>query len=240
MENRKKKFLVIDTETASDVKYPLAYDIGAKVIDLDGNVYASGSWVVYEIYVGEREMMKSAYYAEKIPRYEVDLKNGSRQMKKFFNIRKILLSWLEEFNVEAVCAYNTNFDIRALNNVMRRLMKNPFVKFFPKSVQYIDIWSMASHAICGSGSYQKRAYAEEWYSDAGNVRTSAEKVYAFLCDNADFEESHTALEDVDIESQIFLYCWKKTKPEQRTIVSNPWRIPQKLWKYREAKYDGLI
>lgn len=240
MMNRKKKILVIDTETCGDISHPLPYDIGAHIVDLDGHVYEAGSWVVYETYAGQRELMKSAYYAEKLPQYEIDLANGKRVMKKFFSIRKILMGWLAEYDVDTVAAYNTNFDIRALNNLMRFVMNNRFVRFFPKSINFIDIWTMAVHAVCGTAAYQRNAYEEDWFSDKGNVRTNAECVFSFISGNIDFVESHTALEDVEIESAIMLYCWKKTKATQRGIVGNPWRIPQKEWKYREARKDGII
>lgn len=237
---KKKYFLVLDTETCDDIRHPLVYDIGAKIIDLKGITYRKGSWVVYDIYCGERELMKSAYYAEKLPFYEQELKSHKRTMKKFFNIRKILLGWMEEFNIEGVVACNTGFDVRALDTTMRHIMNNRFVKFFPKDTIFYDTWTMACYTIFNSNAYYKVAYENGWYSDKGNVRTTAEVAYSYLSKQYDFVESHTALEDVEIESQIFLHCWGKTTPEQRKMMGNPWNIPQKEWYYYEAKREGII
>ena len=66
----KKKFLVLDVETANDVNCPLVYDLGFAVCDKYGKIYEKQSMLIYEIYRGERELMNSCYYANKIPEYE--------------------------------------------------------------------------------------------------------------------------------------------------------------------------
>ncbi len=238
---KKKYFLVLDTETCGDVeKNPLVYDVGAQIIDLHGNVLESGSWVVYDIYVGLRDLMKTAYYAEKLPQYERDLKQGKRKMAKLYTIRKTLLEWVNKYEVEAICAYNARFDIRALNNTFKHTTNGKYYYFFPKKLAIIDIWHMAVVSICSMESYCRMAYEHGFVTEKGNMRTTAEMVYAYLINVPDFEESHTGLEDVQIEVQIFLYCWKKTKPEQRVLRGNPWRIPQPYWNYVEAKTEHLI
>ena len=72
----KENFIVIDTETAGGLEFPLAYDIGFIVIDRDGKEFERFSFVVHDIYAGQRELMKTAFYAEKLPLYESILKNG--------------------------------------------------------------------------------------------------------------------------------------------------------------------
>jgi hypothetical protein len=42
---------------------------------------------------------------------------------------------------------------------------------------------------------------------------TAEVLYRYLTNNIDFVESHTGLEDVEIEMQIFLEC-KKRNPDE--------------------------
>lgn len=237
---KRKYFLIIDTETCGSIERPLVYDCGAQIRDLQGNVYESGSWVVYDIYAKERELMKTAYYAEKIPQYEKDLKAGQRKMVKLYTVRSIILNWMNKYNVEAVCAYNTGFDVRALNNTQRHVTDNKYRYFFPRDTKYIDIWNMAVSSFFQSPAYYKFAYEHDHVSDKGNVRTNAEVAYSFIMGGIDFVESHTALEDVEIEAQIFLYCWKKTKPCDREITTNPWRKPQKKWYYVEARKDGII
>ena len=56
--NRKKKFLVVDVETANDTLYPLVYDIGYAVVDKEGNVYKQNSVIIRDIFCFEKELMK--------------------------------------------------------------------------------------------------------------------------------------------------------------------------------------
>ena len=237
----KMYLLVVDVETAGDVETnPLVYDIGAQIIDLAGNIYQKESWVVYDIYAKERELMQSAYYASKLPQYELDLAAKTRKMARFSTIRRIIWKWMADYNAYFVAAYNTSFDRRALNNTLCFLSEGKFKYFFPYKTEYIDIWRMACLSICNTKSYHQVAYDNGWFSSAGNVRTSAEVVYSFLVNQPDFEEAHTALEDVNIETDILLYCWPKVKANERNIVGNPWRLPQKEWAFHEAKFDGII
>ena len=68
--------LVLDTETANttfdedgrmDSKSVLMYDCGWSVVDTHGGIYKEQSFVNRDIFVNERELMESAYYAKKIP-----------------------------------------------------------------------------------------------------------------------------------------------------------------------------
>ena len=75
-----KTTLIIDTETANSIAHPLPYDLGYRIVDNDTEeVYVERSFVAYEIYTN-RDMMNSAYYAKKLPQYEIDLKEGKRKL----------------------------------------------------------------------------------------------------------------------------------------------------------------
>ena len=233
----KKYFLAIDTETAGTIGKPLVYDAGFGICDLDGNFYEKRSYVNYDIYCKERELMKSAYYADKLPQYETELADGSRKLSNTYNIRKEILSLMEQYHVEGVLAYNTSFDRRALNNTLAHVTSGKYRYFFPRGTKFFDAWSMACNSIFSNRLYRTLAYENGWYSEKGNVRTNAEVAFAYISGDYNFTECHTALEDVEIEVMIMSYCWRKTKPEQREIIGCPWRIPQKEWYYSEYKRD---
>lgn len=59
--------------------------------------------------------MQSAYYAEKIPRYVEDLRNGSRVMSSTYEMRKTMIDLLEKYGIKEVAAHNSRFDLNALN-----------------------------------------------------------------------------------------------------------------------------
>ena len=69
IDKRKSYYLIVDTETANSLEDSLFYDIGMAIIDKQGNVYESYSFVNNDIFKDESELMKSAYYANKIPLY---------------------------------------------------------------------------------------------------------------------------------------------------------------------------
>ena len=73
------KYIMLDTETANSIDDPLCYDIGFAVIDEYGNTYAEYSFAVAEIFL-DKELMASAYFAEKIPNYWKEIEDGKRTL----------------------------------------------------------------------------------------------------------------------------------------------------------------
>ena len=74
----------------------LAYDIGWVITDKRGNVYAERSFVNADIFLDEQELMRSAYYANKVPEYWEDIKSGKRIITSFYIIHKALMDEYEE------------------------------------------------------------------------------------------------------------------------------------------------
>ena len=227
MSRKKEMYLVIDTETANTIEQPLPYDIGYAICDRYGNIVVERSFVVAEIFLDHKEMMKSAYFAEKIPHYWEDIKNGTREIKSIFNIRKQIKADMKEWNVKKVGAYNMGFDKRALNNVIRYCSKSLIRWFFPFGTEYFCIWHMACQVVLNSTSYIKFALQNGFVSEKDNILTSAEVCYRFLTKQVDFIESHTGLEDVHIEVEIMAKCFSTHKKMDKKINSACWRLPQK-------------
>ena len=224
----KKKFLIaLDTETANSVEQPLPYDMGWGVIDLKGNFYEKRSYIIEEIYCREKELMKSAYYAEKIPQYEEDIKNGKRIIASIWTIRRQMINDFKKYNTNTVCAYNMGFDKRALNNDIRYISKSWLRWFFPYGTEFQCIWHMACTSIMNRPSYIKFAEKNGFISKAGNVITNAETCYKYITKNLNFKEAHTGLEDVEIETEILAHCYKQHKPFEKSINPSCWRIVQK-------------
>jgi hypothetical protein len=60
------------------------------------------------------------------------------------------------------------------------------------------------------------------------VRTTAEKVYSYLSGNPDFIESHTALHDAQIETEILHRLLARKTPIPYNVLDHmPWRKAQK-------------
>lgn len=227
MARRKEMYLVIDTETANSIEQPLPYDIGYAVCDRFGHIVLERSFVVAEIFLDHKEMMKSAYFAEKIPHYWEDIKNGTREIKSIFNIRKQIKEDMKKYRIKKVGAYNMAFDKRALNNVIRYCSKSLIRWFFPFGTEFFCIWSMACQVLLNSTSYIKFALQNGLESEAGNIQTSAEACYKFLTNSVDFTEEHTGLEDVRIEIDIMAKCFSTHKKMNKNINTSCWRLPQR-------------
>lgn len=234
MARKKEMYLVIDTETCNTLEQPLVYDIGYAIADRNGNVVLERSFLVAEIFLDKKDIMSSAYYAEKIPMYWDDVKKGTRIIKSLFNIRKQLFADMKEYNVKKVGAYNMGFDKKALNTTIRYCSKSLIRWFFPFGVEYFCIWNMACQVIMDTRKYVKFAIQNGLVSEKGNIQTSAESCFKFLMNDVNFIESHTGLEDVKIEVQIMAKCLKTHKRLDRKINSTCWRLPQaKAKKMRE-------
>lgn len=223
--------MIIDTETANSIDQPLPYDFGWAVVDTEtGEIVDKHSYVCAEIFL-DKELMSSAYFAEKVPHYWDDIKSGKRQLKKFLNIRKELWSCLKTFNIKHVGAYNMGFDKRASNNDTRYLTSSYLRWFFPFKVELFCIWHMACTSFLNTSDYIRFALDNGFVSEAGNIQTSAECAYRYLVNDPEFEESHTGLEDVLIETAIYLNCLKTGTDSMK---SNPytccWRNVQRTFK----------
>ena len=112
----KRLYIVLDTETTNNMDFPFVYDLGFSVVDKTGKVYYKRSFVIYDIYVLCKDLMRTAYYANKLPQYEIDLKSKKRELVRFSTARKIILQTIREYNIYAIMAHNMRFDYGSTNN----------------------------------------------------------------------------------------------------------------------------
>lgn len=229
MDNRKSYYMVLDTETANgimiddklDLSQSLVYDMGYAIIDKKGNIYKTRSFVNADIFCDYKEMMNSAYYAEKIPQYWEDIRNKKRVLTSFYNIRKTFLNDLKEFNIKAIIAHNASFDYRALQNTIKYLTKSKRRYFFPRNIEIWDSLKMSKDTICKQKSYIDFCLTNGYMTKhkTPRVRATAEILYRYITNDLDFVESHTGLEDVLIESKIFAKCLAQHKTMRKSLFN---------------------
>ena len=212
------KELVLDTETCNIIKTDkvmpgnnLPYDIGFQLVEPStGNILLRRSYIVREIFFGEAERMKSAYYADKLPRYYKDIAEGKRVIRSFFEIMNEISDICKREKVVAIVAHNARFDVDALNTCAWWLT-GYHMKALPQDVEIWDTMKMWN--ACKPAKYT--AWCEENGYKTKHTpprdRMTAEIIYRFLSGEIDFAESHTALEDVTIETEILLACFKSHK-----------------------------
>lgn len=226
-----KFVIVLDTETANSVEQPFPYDFGWAVVDTEsGKIVRKYSYVCAEIFL-DKELMEQAYFAEKIPDYWEDIQKGKRKLKRLLNIRKELWNCMKTYHITKVCAYNMGFDRRASHNSVRYLTSSKIRWFFPYKTEFICIWHMACTSILNTEEYINFAIANHFVSDAGNIQTSAECAYRYLINDVEFKESHTGLEDVEIEAVILMNCLKSKEEKMKmNPYSACWMNVQKTYK----------
>lgn len=202
------KYIMLDTETANSLDDPLCYDIGFAVIDEDGTIYDEKNFVVADVYLN-KELMSSAYYAEKLPQYEEELKNGIRTLAKLSTIRKELAKVMREYDTNIVVAHNARFDYRSTNKTQRYITKSANRYFFPYGTEIWDTLKMAREVLKADEEYENFCYENGYLTKRGCRRYTAEILYRFFSGDNEFVEKHTGLEDVYIERVIFSECMKR-------------------------------
>ena len=230
MDRRISYKIVLDTETCPidkdfngvSAQNMFVYDCGWAVVDKRGTVYKTRSFVNADIFLKEKLLMNSAYYANKIPKYWEDIKNGTRILTSFYNIRKALLEDIAEYEVKEIFAHNMRFDYGTLNVTQRWLTKSKFRYFFPKEIEICDTLKMARDVILKMPTYVKFCEENGFMTSHKTPRpkTSAEVIYRFITNDVNFIESHTGLEDVMIEKEILAYCYKQHKKMRKKLFEN--------------------
>ncbi len=228
IDKRKKYIAVVDTETANgfmengkiNLFYSLVYDYGYIIRDKAGNILVARSFAIAEIFL-DKELMSSAYYAEKIPQYWEEIKSGKRQLVKFSTMRKFFLADCKKYNVSTVTAHNASFDVRALNNTIRLLTGSNCRYFFPYKFEIWDTLKMSRDVFGQLKGYKNYCVNNNYMTKhkVPQIRCTAEILYKYISGNDEFIEQHKGIDDVLIESEILTYCLKSHKKMRKRLYN---------------------
>ena len=208
---RDEKIIMIDTETTNDIDCPIVYDVGYQIFSLDGGVICERSFVNADIF-NDRALMETAYFKEKIPQYWDDIVHGRRTLAKWRTIKQQIRNDCIRYDVKIACAHNAAFDNRALNTTQRYITTSKYRYFLPYGVEWWDTLKMSRAILKNDESFGEFCYENDYLTTRGCRRYTAEIIYRFLTGCNDFVESHTGLEDVKIEREIFKFCLER-EPE---------------------------
>lgn len=213
----KKLYLILDTETVTSNRQ--VFDLGYKLVDRDGNVYASGSYVASETVAtedGVALMFSDRFTSGKAPAYIASIigEQGEFDVVDFSTIRDEVNMLVKQYR-PVLAAYNIAFDLNALNKTSQRILG---CDFFEEMPELLDIWAAAMSTICKTARFIRFIADNAILTEKGNPQTGAEAVYRYITDSPDFEEAHTARADCEIEAEILAACLKTHKKMKRTPV----------------------
>jgi DNA polymerase III epsilon subunit-like protein len=128
---------------------------------------------------------------------------------------------MKRYNAKIAAAHNAGFDARALNNTQRYLSKSKYRYFFPYGTEWWDTLKMANDIYGNQPSYRRFCERHGYMTKhrTPRVRLTAEILHRYLTGDNDFEESHTGLEDVKIEANIFAQCMRQNKKMRKALYN---------------------
>lgn len=250
VDKRKKYYIVLDTETTAScspeenqskkIMEKLVYDLGY-TINTKKEIVKKRNFLIKEIYTND-SLMNNAYFISKKPMYDKMVKAGLVEIKPFAEVVKILQKDIQEYNVQVFGAYNVLFDLDALMQTTNFIYPKTFKMFFKKtkngkfapdtikfvqtyifrkSLEIIDLWTMSCQTLCNQKTFQSY-YLQT--TTKGNIKSNAEIVYNYITDQEmKFEESHTALSDSIVESEILFRILRLHNKMENKLQFMPFR-----------------
>jgi hypothetical protein len=222
-----ENILILDTETLGLGK-PYMYDLGfiiARVTKTGLEIVDKYQFIIKEIY-DNKVLFETAYYVEKRPKYIKLLQGRKAKRVTLKNAFTQLTEIIDFYNINNYYAYNVQFDKKVLEfNAEKGNITNPL-----ENLYFNDIMTIA-HTIHETKEYQEFCEINGFVSEKGYISTNAEKTFAYLTNNPNYDEPHLAVGDCEIELKILEYCYIKefdltrtkkifipsTKPKQQVI-----------------------
>lgn len=213
--------IVFDTETIGKVNQDLL-NVGYKIIDL--NIQTAEVKVLCERDYLVRSLIDNEVYCinddfvgmNKYLMYKGLLADG-RIIKR--NLKQIYITLMNDIKKHKVIfgyAYNCKFDLDKFKRHQPDGVVNPF-----DTIPVFDIWDYAVELICQTEDYKEWALANDQITESKRyISTSVEAVARYLYNNLDFIEDHTALSDVQHETEILVECVKRGADITRPMKSN--------------------
>ena len=243
---------------------PLVYDFGYQIVDARGKVYRRRSYVVSEIFSVPAVFntayfaSKRQIYLDRIASGETTVKPWNEIIEIFlrdlsevyavgaynamFDFKKAI-PFTEKYIKALYGDYATYerkqrfacqmiVEGKARNN--EKQFDGEHFIFRGKKYRLFDLWGLSCQHILDNDEYRDACVKNNWRTPGGYFQTGAEKTFAFVSANDEFSEVHTAIEDTEIESEIFSVIAKKTRNKfEYGIIYFPFKILGKFDEYAE-------
>lgn len=242
---KEKRFLVADTESTGLGSKAFVFDFGYVISNRKGKIFQERNWMIEEIITNPKIMLAAFWNPDwrsmmggKIFRHYIPALNHSDvSIIKWREALAIMRDDIMTYGVNVFSAYNLPFDLGAMQLTNRKIVEKN-LDF--SRLDLLCLWEFASITVLRSRLYHDMAHklndpiAHDWVSKANNVRTTAEKTYAFLSGDHNFIESHTALHDAQIETEILHRLLARKTPIPYNIVEGF------SWRKAQRRQDGQL
>lgn len=213
----KNYYCTLDTETVGGASKPKGiYHLGGVIHARDGTVLGCFNYLIAEWL----PLVCNDKYAKKsLPRYEEMKRNGTATLiSTEAEAISAVDNLLKLYKVKIILCFNTGFDL--CKTACRELIKDR---------EFIDVWHLACETLGQKKSYYDFCIKNNLLSSTKKtISTSAETFYAYLTNNPDYVEEHTALEDSKIELVVFLACIRQKKKITRNLHHYDYEAWRKL------------
>lgn len=222
-----KNVMILDVEGMSGHK---PYNIGYIIGDNKGNILLERSWALPQCIW---ENLKNCFCAEEMTHKNVeeilaDFGSGDKRKYNYISNEDFFAQFEQDiinFNVHQIWAYNVTFDRCAIRNLYEN---RPMLHNIPWEVEWNDIWSAVTYSRCMCQKYINFCIENNFLTEKGNIKTSAEVVYAYYTKNPTFCEEHTGLADCHIEYKLYLWAKSSKKKMVKKHPEQIWKVMKRL------------
>lgn len=156
------------------------------------------------------ELLEDMQYVESVGAY-----NSMFDFKKAIPFTELYIQklyspdfykWEEMQNklCESIAYGNTKQNNREFERTVFRFRDNVYDLF--------DVWGLSCEHIMNNNEYKQMCIDNGWQTASRKYfKTSAETCFRYFSKELEFEESHTAIDDTIIESELFVEILKRTK-----------------------------
>lgn len=235
---KEKRFMVADTETTGLGSRAFVFDLAYVISNRKGKIFCERNFLIREVITNPKIMLAALYNQEwrammggKIFRHYIPgLADNSLTIYSWRDALQIMRDDINTHDVQVFCAYNLPFDLGAMQKT-HNMIASKRLDF--SRLDLLCLWEFSCITVLRSQLYHDFAWqhgeAQGYITKANNVRTTAEKTYAFLTGDVGFIESHTALHDAQIETEILhRLLARKTAIPYNIVKGFSWKKAQKI------------
>ena len=210
----KSNIMVFDTETADTIENPIPYDFSLIIYDTNFNIIFKQCYLISEIWNDFKRYSNSFYGISKKGIYNEMLRKGQAKVISAKQFNKELKELLKNNNVNTICAYNLEFDMKAYNKLC---MENNLINYLDKKNK-IDIQLLAQERLRGNKNFIKWCIRNGATTPKGYCSVKVDYLYKYLFKSKK-EEKHIGLEDIKQEAKIL----KQFIKENPIVIKNQYQ-----------------